>query len=378
MMRRVMGFMFAAGRTALVCFLLWVVLADTGARLARQALAALPDFDYAGEVRALRSERRYAEASMVAQDGLTHLEGAERSALEREAGETESQRTSVLRGLGDAGLGALTGQGFSLESAAGAITADFFVVGDIRDLLIQGSKLVIDGEVDPVITALSAVGVATTFAPQMDVAAAVLKMARKGGALTRRFSTGLVTLAKSHAVEPLKALVHDAAALAGKVGPAGAVRVLRLAEEPGDVAKAAAFIERAGTAERGFSTLHIAGAEGFAFLKNAPREAEALADAAVIGAARKGEAGTAFLRSGMARRMVTPHPVLGIVKGFYKGNAAELVRGVLARLDALAYLILAALAAWLTLELWGWVRRIGVIGGAAGGPGRGVHVVARA
>ncbi|MGQ0628162.1 MAG: hypothetical protein ACT4PL_08705, partial [Phycisphaerales bacterium] len=57
-------------RLMVALFVLWAVATDTAARLARMRLAALPDFDYASEVRRLREEGRYGEAMVIADAGL--------------------------------------------------------------------------------------------------------------------------------------------------------------------------------------------------------------------------------------------------------------------------------------------------------------------
>ncbi len=46
-------------RLAIALFIVWVLAADTSARLARRAISVMPDFDYAAEVRSLRLEGRY-------------------------------------------------------------------------------------------------------------------------------------------------------------------------------------------------------------------------------------------------------------------------------------------------------------------------------
>src|SRR5207253_644783 len=88
--------------------------------------------------------------------------------------------------------GALVGEGDSLEALVGAIAADMFIVGDIRDLVIQGGRLAVDGDSDELILALSAVGVLTTVMPEVDWVAAFLKVAKKAGALSKRMVEALV------------------------------------------------------------------------------------------------------------------------------------------------------------------------------------------
>lgn len=60
------------------------------------------------------------------------------------------------------GRGAILGSSDNAEEIAGAITADLFVVGDIRDLVIETSNLAKGESVDHVILGLSALGVLTS------------------------------------------------------------------------------------------------------------------------------------------------------------------------------------------------------------------------
>lgn len=368
---RTMGLGFALLRTFIAAFVLWVVVADTGARIARQQLAAMDNFDYVKEVRTLREKGRLAEALLVGREGIDHLRGEELAKLTDELRKAEDEQSSVIGKLRRAGVGAITGQGSDLESAVGAIGADLFIVGDVRDLLIQGSKLIVDGEVDPVITALSGLGVVTTIAPEIDVAAAILKIARKTGTLGKSLSQKVVKLARERAIGPLKELASSAATMATKLGPAGTVRLLRLADEPADIAHMARFAERVAGASgdaahlagnagaaKAFSALHITGKDGLELLKNAPKGAEAAHDAALIAAASKGTQGISFIRSGGVQRMLRPHAVIGVVKAFYKGNAEQLVRGILATLDGISWWLIPALGTWLVVELYWLYRRV--------------------
>jgi hypothetical protein len=155
-------------RLAVAAFLLFTIASDTEARLARLQYAALPEFDYATEVGYLRGSGRYGEALVVAEAGLDAASGPAREAIQREKDLTLKEQSSYLRRAKDLGLGALSGRGDSIEGLIGAVAADFFVVGDVRDLVIQGGRYVLDGETDELILILSGVGLATTLAPEVD------------------------------------------------------------------------------------------------------------------------------------------------------------------------------------------------------------------
>ena len=83
-------------RLIVAVFLLYAVASDTGARLARQQLASLPEFDYAGEVAFLRAAGRYGEAVMVADAGLEQAEGATHAAIEKERALTVAEQGSLM------------------------------------------------------------------------------------------------------------------------------------------------------------------------------------------------------------------------------------------------------------------------------------------
>ncbi len=350
-------------RLGLAVLLAWALAVDTPARLARIELSSLPDADLAGEVASLRLQGRYGEAVMVADQALAR-EGESRAtpeqaaALAREREATIVEQQSWWRRAKDAGMGALSGRGDSLEGLLGAVAADFFVVGDIRDLLIQGTKFALDGEADEVVLALSAVGLATTLAPEIDWAPAILKAARKAGTLSKRFAASLVALAQGGKRAELARVGEDVVRMGRKASPGGAMRMLRHAENPEELSALARFVERE---PGGALALHATGEEGAKLVKRAAKEADEVARASaeglVVKAARKGEAGKRFLSSKAARALLSPHPLVGIAKGLWKGNAAKLVQRLVDRLGADAWWLLPLAAAWAFVEVVLLARR---------------------
>jgi hypothetical protein len=348
-------------RLVIAAFLLWAVASDTGARLARMQLSSLPDFDYASEVRFLRDSGRFGEAVVVADAGLAALSGDARAALEAEKSKTVAAQGSYLRRAKDLGLGALSGRGNSLEGLIGAVAADFFVVGDVRDLVIQGGRLVLDGETDEVVLVLSGVGLATTLAPEVDWVPAILKAARKSGAMTRRMGERIVTLARAGKREALMPLFRDVRKMAEHASPGGAMRLLRHADDPEDVAKIARFVE---SNSAGAFALHVAGRDGAEIVKGSRRvtkaateAGQAAAEETLVLAARKGGPGVAWLRTGASRALARPHLIVGIAKAFYKGNAEKLAARIAAAIDPRAWWIVPLLAAWVFVELGLLVRK---------------------
>lgn len=337
-------------RLAAALAVLWSLVAALPARWARVELASLPDLDYVSEVRALRAEGRYGEAVLVADAGLDAASGPAAAALAAERERTVAERDAFLRRAKLVGLGALSGTGDSLEMLLGAIAADLFVVGDIRDLAIQGSRYVVDGETDGVILLLSGVGLATTVAPQADWAPSVLKVARKTGAMSRTLGEQIVRLVRGGRTDELRALLADVGTLASKATPGGAVRLIRHADNAEDVAALARFVERSPA---GAFALHVTGKEGAQLVKRLG----AGADDVVVAAARKGPAGVAWLRTGGYKALMRPHPVVGLLKGLYKGNVQGAAARMAERLGPHLWWAIPLAGAWVFLEAGLIVRR---------------------
>ncbi len=337
-------------RLGLCGFLLWAIAADTASRLARLELSALPGFDAAGEIASLRAQGRFGEGLVLARAALEEP-GPDAEAVRRELELTKSEQDSWLRRLKDAGRGAVTGRGDSLESLVGAVVADMFVVGDVRDLLIQGTRLVMDGESDELILALSTLGVVTTLAPEIDWVPSVLKAAKKAGSLGQNLAASLTRTIKGGKVGELTPVLRDVRKLAETASPGGAVRLLRHAEEPEDIARLARFLEREG--EGGAAALHVLGREGAELaMGGAPGRL-------LKQAARKGRSGAEFLRGRSARALLRPHPLIGLVKAVGKGNAADLVNRVLERVGGSAWWVIPALSGWFVVEVGILVWRVG-------------------
>ncbi len=343
------GFM----RLALASGVLWILVADNPGRLARVQFEGIPHMDYLTEIRNLSGQHRYAEALLVAQTGLEELSGDEHAALLAEQKVVREEQDSVVRKGKELLRGALVGEGDSLESLIGAVGADMFVVGDVRDLVIQGGRLAVDGETDELILALSAVGVLTTVMPEIDWIAAFLKVAKKAGALSKRMVAALVRIIRT-AIDTrdyaqLKRVFGYFKVLIDKSTPAGALRVLRHIDDPKEIEVVADFLKRQPAG--GFA-LHVAGKEGVDIVKGAARQSEDI----LVMAAKKGEPGIAWLRSGGAR-LLRPHLIVGALKGLQKGNVQQVVARVAAHYDPYGWLVIPACAAWVFLETaWLWRR----------------------
>ncbi|GBE45616.1 hypothetical protein BMS3Bbin11_00706 [bacterium BMS3Bbin11] len=76
--------------------------------------------------------------------------------------------------------GALTGEATNTPELAGTMTLDMLVIGDIRDLLVQGYKEFDNGQGDEVIMGLSAAGLLLTLVPELSWAPALFKTFWRG------------------------------------------------------------------------------------------------------------------------------------------------------------------------------------------------------
>lgn len=346
-------------RLAAALFVLFVLGADTGARIARLQLASLPGFDYGAEIASLRAQGRFGEAELIAKAGLEDPE-ADHAAIDTQRKLTEEERGSFTRRALDAGKGALIGRGDSLESLIGAVAADFFIVGDVRDLVIEGGRYVLDGETDELVVLLSVAGVATTLAPEIDWVPAVLKAAKKLGALGEAMTSTLTRIIKAGKKDELADLCTDVKRLSEAGSPGAAARWMRYADDPADLKPLVAFASRGQSAA---AALHITGGAGADLLKAA---AKAGADQAEIAAklvqkaAKKGRAGAEFLKSPASRILMRPHPILGVLKGVWKGNAAKALERLADAADPMGWWMVPAAAGWSLLEsllLWSKLRR---------------------
>lgn len=209
--------------------------------------------DPVAELKTLVSEQRWAEARLLAgfvQDN-PHLGDARAAArvTRRADAELDAFWAPARRFV----HGAVTGEPNDGASLLGSLSLDLFVIGDIRDLAVQGWKQMRHGDGDPVILALSAVGLTTTLAPHLDWAPALLKTFRRSGALTRGFLRSLGEASRRALAGgrfgPLRGMANDIGRAARHLGPGplrGAMTTVDNATDLRRVSQAAA-INPAGT-----------------------------------------------------------------------------------------------------------------------------------
>ena len=351
-MRSLFAILASLLRIAIAALLVWTCVQALPAWDARAAFAALPDYDYRTEAERLRTEEKYSEALLVTDAGLAaQADPAARARLEEARAGIIAERDDFMRRIGDVGQGALTGTGDSVEALAGAVTADLFVFGDVRDLVIQGGRRLRGEDTDEVIVALSAAGLALTLAPELDFGTAILKFARRAGALSESFARRLLKLTRDaidqRNAAPLADVAGDVATLGRQARPAATIAILKHVDDPEALRAAARVSQKSGgsfalwVGERPALQLAQQGAEGEALL---------------LRAARKGGAGVDYA-AGNFRLLTRAHLLIGLIKSFYKGNLPQLFADWLMQQ---APAVVGLLAGWLLFECWRFAHRVGL------------------
>jgi hypothetical protein len=186
--------------------------------------------------------------------------------------------------------GLVTGEADDVASLSGTVAGDLFVFGDIRDVIREGKRLAMGENADRLVLGLASVGLVVTAATYVSVGGAtpvraglsMVKDARKvgrlGAGLTEwagRSARGVVdapmlqkavadaSLARpGQTITAMKAafkaekagglvrLAKDVGRVGEKAGTKGALDVLRIADGPKDVARAARLAESKGSQTR--------------------------------------------------------------------------------------------------------------------------------
>lgn len=167
---------------------------------------------------------------------------------------TDAQGFDAGRMVGEIWDGFLKGDTSSEASLGGSLAADFTGFGDARDLVLEGSNYLSNGTYDPVVLALSSVGLTLTVATVVTAGGAaparagvtVLKAAKKAGnlpaPLVRELSEVAVKAidgpALDQAIAAAKRLdIPGAGAAAGRIlNPAAAQKITQLADDVADIA----------------------------------------------------------------------------------------------------------------------------------------------
>lgn len=186
--------------------------------------------------------------------------------------------------------GLVTGEANDAASLSGTVAGDLFVFGDIRDVIREGQRLAMGEDADRLVLGLAGAGLAVTAATYVSAGGAApvraglsmvkdaRKLGRLGAGLTEwagRSARGVVdapalqqavaTASITHpgqAIAAMKAafkaekagglvrLAKDVGRVSEKAGTRGALDVLRIADGPKDIARAARLAEKKGSQTR--------------------------------------------------------------------------------------------------------------------------------
>ena len=199
----------------------------------------------------------------------------------------DNSTTSMARRFA---TGLVTGEADDVASLSGTVAGDLFVFGDIRDVVREGKRLAMGEDADRLVLGLAGAGLAVTAATYVSAGGvapvraglSMVKDARKLGRLgtgltewAGRSARGVVdapalqqavaTASIAHpgqAIAAMKAafkaekagalvrLAKDVGRVSEKAGTRGALDVLRIADGPKDVARAARLAEQKGSQTR--------------------------------------------------------------------------------------------------------------------------------
>jgi hypothetical protein len=207
--------------------------ASVAAREIEEALAA-GDLELARSFIELCADRTVAVAPAL----LAKVEQAE-----RDAAAPSSRAASFARGF-------FTGKPEDVASAAGMLTGDLFVFGDVRDLVREGWRGLRGEEVDLLVAGLAGTGIAVTagmyasagLAAPARAGLSVVKAARRGGHL----GAPLVRLLKMEKREGLIEFAGNLGKVQSRTGMRGALDTLKIAEHPKDMTKLATLAAAKG------------------------------------------------------------------------------------------------------------------------------------
>ena len=260
-------------------------------------LDSLPDHNYIPDILRLQSEKRLDEALQLARyvRSQPDLPGQEEARLLEVS--LDQEVNGVLGRLYRVSKGAVMGQGTSVEEMVGAVGADFFVVGDVRDLVIQAGRAWTGADPDPVVAALAGLGLATEFPAlkEFDVMPALFKCFRKAGALTERFARVVLAACeeavKMRRTEKVADLFSHTRVLGQSLGLARTAGLYRHVNSADDLAALAKWVKK--DRDGAWLCVRLGGADGMVTLRrlpDAPESAILLAKAA-----RKGPQGVSSL-----------------------------------------------------------------------------------
>ncbi len=166
---------------------------------------------------------------------------------EQDAAKASSHAASFARGF-------ITGKPEDVASAAGMLTGDLFVFGDVRDVVRESWHGLRGEEVDKLVLGLAGTGLAVTAGVYASGGLAAPVRAGlsviKAGKRTERIGLPLLRLLKLEKREKLVEFVGDLGKVQSRTSMRGALDGLKIAEHPKDVARLATLAAVKGTKTR--------------------------------------------------------------------------------------------------------------------------------
>lgn len=258
-------------------------------------------------------------------------------------------REGLVEGTSDETLGQVVG-----------VATDFLVVGDVRDLTHQALNWSQGAELDEVVVALSAIGLAATGAQVVSGGGATpvkgglvfLKRARKLGQLPpwlgRALVDGVQGARRTGTLEGIGDLFADLYRLSAHAGTAHGLRLLRHTQDAASLKRMARFAETFGP--QSAILFHMGGE---AALRVGARAARLGRDTIKL-AATYGLGGLRILDQVGAIRFIKYTSRAGKVA--YKGDFTQLLARLASLLPHGLLYLLMGLGAWVWVP-WAWFRR---------------------
>lgn len=248
--------------------LVWPHARDAAATFAAQdAPETLSDLRLAARGLSAADHAAEIQAALAGDDvelarSFADLAAAQGVALPPEtlAAVAQAESRPVQRAAWQFARGFVTGEVKDGASLTGTLAGDLFVFGDIRDAVREGWHFASGGEVDPLILGLAGAGLAITAGTYASMGAAaparagltLIKDARRAGKL----GGGLIAVAAKPGVKAadravvLARVAKDANRVRGAAGLRASLDVMKLADSPADLARAARLAEKKGSQTR--------------------------------------------------------------------------------------------------------------------------------
>jgi len=202
------------------------------------AYHALVRIDPIVHTKELLAEEKYADAQEYLEYFMDFDYVKESSEAQELLKDIDEHRSSIEYNSQKILEGITTGTSDELSGQLGAIGSDFFVVGDIRDLIIQTNHYLNDEEVDNVLVALSSIGLVATASTLVTLggssaakgSVSVMKLAQKSKRLPKWLSKYLLRQAKqvkkTKSIKAIEPLLKNVDAIYKQVGLKNTLKLL--------------------------------------------------------------------------------------------------------------------------------------------------------